>query len=524
VALSSNASADAAFSNLSPEQRARNAAAKRVIFFTVFLDLLGFGVIIPQLGVYAAQFGATPLVVGVLASTYSTMGFLFTPFWGRLSDRIGRRPVMLYSIFGTALGYVLFAFSHSMPLLFASRIVDGITGGNISVAQAYLSDITPPEERSKTFGLFGAVFGVGFAMGPAVGAALSHLPGVWGGNLGIGLFTAALSFLNWAMAMKRLPETLSPEIRAQNVKNDAGKKVRIINVDGFRRAFALPGLGLIITISLFITIAFATLQGTYTLFLITRYNRPAAQQLIRTNPQAAIAEARRDAGQTGETSLAGGGEGGAGGELEIRRTASGEVEPYPASMGGDFDYAGYPAPADFSWRHIEKTLVRPRASRLAAILFAGIGIVALLVQGGLIGPLKKRFGEIKMVLAGTLLMALGLALVPLHKMLPAEFSVMALLAFGNSIATPILTALVSELSPENERGEVMGVFQSVASLGRIIGPNVGGLFFHFFSSGAPYWAGAVIMSIAFMFALRLKDALPSNEGESVAPTPLAAES
>jgi nitrate/nitrite transporter NarK len=230
------------FEGDSPEAKKRRQAAKRVILFTVFLDLLGFGIIIPQLGVYAAQFGADPRTVGLLASTYSAMGFLFAPFWGYLSDRIGRRPVLLYSIFGTAVGYVIFAFSGSLPLLFLSRTVDGITSGNISTAQAYLSDITPPEERAKTFGLFGAVFGVGFAIGPTVGALISYLPGVWGTNFGLGIFTAALAFLNWALAVKRLPETLSTEIRRENLASDArhNRKWQIFNVRSFRARSICP--------------------------------------------------------------------------------------------------------------------------------------------------------------------------------------------------------------------------------------------------------------------------------------------
>lgn len=486
----------------SPDKDAQNAA-KRVIFLTVFLDLLGFGIIIPQLAVYAAQFGATPFVVGILASTYSAMGFLFSPFWGRLSDRIGRRPVLLYSIFGTALGYVIFGFSHSLALLFAARVVDGITGGNISVAQAYLSDITPAEERTKTFGIFGAIFGIGFAIGPAVGALISYLPGVWGGNLGLGLITAALSFINWGMAYKRLPETLSPSVREANRNKANGKRVPLINLQAFKRAFQLPGLGLVIWISLFLTVAFATLQGTYTLFLITRYIRPDVQTYIRANPQEAIAKAKISEAQTPATEAAH--TGGEGGGPAIEPAVD---EPYPPSMGGDFAPKDLAAPEGTTWRRVEKELVRPNATRIAAWIFAAIGITALVVQGGLIGPLKKRFGEINLVWMGTLLMALGLAIVPIPKNILGEFPVMVLLAFGNSIANPVLTALVSELAPEEERGEIIGVFQSVASLGRIIGPNVGGILFTMFNPGAPYWGGALIMLVSCLMAMRLKSAAP----------------
>ncbi|HEX8552085.1 MAG TPA: MFS transporter [Abditibacteriaceae bacterium] len=501
------------FSNLTPEQEKANAAATRVIFLTVFLDLLGFGIVIPQLGVYASEFGASEIIVGILASTYSAMGFLFTPFWGRLSDRIGRRPVLLYSIFGTAIGYVLFAFAHTLPLMFAARIVDGITGGNISVAQAYLSDVTPPEKRSKTFGMLGAAFGVGFAIGPAIGAGLAHLPGIWGGNFGVGMFTAALAFLNWFLAWKRLPETLPQHVREANAQDK--KRVQIFNTSAFVRAFKLRGVGLIIAITFFVTVAFATLQGTYSLFLITRYTRPQVQTFIASQPREAITEAQKALGEKHVSAAAVESAGSDG----IVKDASGDVAPYPRSMGGDFAASEKlpPTPEGLSWRHIEKLLVRPRAAQLTALVFASIGIVALLVQGGLIGPLKKKFGETNLVVAGALLMALGLALVPIpREHMRWEFGVMALLAFGNSIATPVLTALVSELAPERERGEMMGVFQSVASLGRIVGPNVGGFFFAI-SSGAPYWAGAAIMMIAFAISLRLRGVCPDCDSREAKP-------
>ncbi len=502
---------------LSPEQKARNESAKRVILFTVFLDLLGFGIVIPLLGVYSTQFGASPWTAGILTSTYSAMGFLFSPFWGRLSDRIGRRPVLLYSIFGTAVGYVIFAFAHFVPafalaILFLSRIVDGITSGNISTAQAYLSDITPPAERAKTFGIFGAIFGIGFAVGPSVGALISLLPGAWGTNFGLGIITAALAFTNWFLAWKRLPETLSPEIRAANLQKDAsstqsGARRQIINVHGFRAAFRLPGLRLLITLSFFITAAFAMpLQGTYSLFLITRYARPAVQERIKADPQAAIREARSEVGKPAPVDTTGS-EGAAANHLA--KTPAGDVAPYPRTMGGDFNL-DKPSPPDLSWRHIEKLLVARLASRQASLIFAAIGLTAMLVQGGLIGPIRKRLGEVKMIIFGTVIMAFALSLIPFPKSIYGELPIMGLLAFGNSIATPVLTSLVTALSPDESRGELIGVFQSVQSLGRIIGPLAGGGLFNYFSPNAPYWAGAIVMALTFFIALQLRRVCPDD--------------
>jgi MFS family permease len=407
---------------------------------------------------------------------------------------------MLFSIFGTAVGYLLFAVSHSILLLFAARVVDGITGGNISTAQAYLSDITPAEDRSKILGIFGAIFGLGFAMGPGVGALITMLPGVWGSNLGLGLITASLSFVNWAMALRRLPETLPASAREHNRLRNAGKRVQVFNITGFKHALALPGLNAIVWISLFATTAFATMQGTYSPFLITRYVRPVVQQYLLHDRTDALNEvARATAINPVAKPTATSGSEGAPVDTEIASDA-----PYPPSMGGDIEGGSTMTSLGFTLRRVEKELVRPRATRMAAWIFAAIGLTALLVQGGLIGPIKKRIGEINMVIIGTMLMAIGLALVPLPSTFIGQFPVMALLAFGNSIATPVLTALVSELSPEHERGEIIGVYQSVGSLGRIMGPNIGGHLFNSISPGAPYFSGGGIMLMSLYMAFKLR--------------------
>jgi MFS family permease len=476
--------------------------AKRVVLFTAFLDILGFGIIIPQLGIYAAQFGARPEVVGLLAASYSVMQFLFAPIWGRLSDRIGRRPVLVWSIFGTAIGYVIFAFANAMPWLFASRILDGITGANISTAQAYLSDVTDPKDRAKTYGIFGAIFGIGFAIGPLIGALLAHLPGVWGGNLGIGLFTATLSFINWALALKFLPETLTAEVRAANTARHANQKssdgkLQLLNIAGFKRAFAVPGLGRVLTIGFISILAFATMQGTFTLFIIKRYIRPETQTYIRKNPDLAVAQAQRHlmVGQSSHLVTSEDGAPQPTGDLD---------QPFAASMGGDFkpQNIGQP-PEGLSWRRVEKLLVQPRAAQAVGWIFAVIGVIVIIVQGTMISKLQKRFGQLPMIIGGTLMLTAGLALVPLPPTFLWQFPVAALIAIGNSISAPILTALVSILAPEAERGEVIGVFQSTQSLGRMFGPVLGGYLFDHVSSGAPYFTGAAIMFVAFLMACGL---------------------
>lgn len=474
------------------------ATAKRVVLLTVFLDILGFGIIIPQLAIYAAQYSATPEQIGLLASSYSAMQFLFAPFWGRLSDRIGRRPILVWSIFGTALGYVLFAYSGALWMLFASRILDGITGANISTAQAYLSDVTKEEDRAKTFGIFGAIFGIGFAIGPLIGGMLANLPAPWGGNFGLGWFTAILSFINWGLAYARLPETLTPQMRAANAQRqqEQGGKFSIVNVAGFKRAFAIPILRRVLITSFIGTLAFATLQGTYTTFILRQYARPKAQAEIKNNPEAAVNRAKQLMSKNEKNGTPVTGEGANVEGLD-------DDKPFTAGLGGDFEL-DQPAPEGLSWRHVEKVLVRYETTNMVKWIFTTIGLLSLFVQGGLIRPLKKRVSDINLILFGTAMIAAGLLLVPLPHNFNGQFPSAALIAIGNGISAPILTALVSLLSPEAERGEVIGVFQSLQSLSRILGPQIGGILFGVISPGAPYFVGAAIMMISFFVALSLR--------------------
>ena len=181
-----------------------------VIFLTVFIDLVGFGIILPILPYYAQRFGARGLGFGALVGVFSLMQFLATALLGRLSDRVGRRPIILATTLINAVGYLLFASAGSYALLFLARMISGFAGGNISAAQAYVADVTSPSERSKGMGLIGAAFGLGFIVGPAVGGLAGH----YGGHAAPGLVAAGLSLVNFVSAYLILPESLREEHRA----------------------------------------------------------------------------------------------------------------------------------------------------------------------------------------------------------------------------------------------------------------------------------------------------------------------
>jgi DHA1 family tetracycline resistance protein-like MFS transporter len=229
-----------------------------IIFITIFIDLVGFGIVIPVLPLYAARFGASPTVIGLLLSSYSVMQFIFAPILGRLSDRVGRRPVLLFSLIGTSLGFTLMGLAGSLELLFLARIIDGITGGNISTAQAYIADVTPPDQRSRGMGLIGAAFGLGFIVGPALGGVLSQV------SLAAPFyFAAGLAAANAVALYFLLPESLSAEHRS-----GARRRATISAV--FRESGSWQ-LAAIMATYFFATVSFALLTAIFALFTEKRF-------------------------------------------------------------------------------------------------------------------------------------------------------------------------------------------------------------------------------------------------------------
>lgn len=239
-------------------QTQQQRASLATVFAIVFVDLVGFGIMLPILPFYAERFGASPLTVGLLVGVYSAMQLLFAPVLGKLSDRFGRRPILLVSIIGTAIGFLVMGFAQSLAMLFAARIIDGITGGNISTAMAYIADVTPPEHRSRRMGLIGAAFGMGLIFGPAIGGLLSHV------SLGAPfLFAAAMAAANAVAVYLFLPESLTGHRR-----REAHAHTSFLDVV---RSSTGPSLLLIMTTYFFATAAFSLLTATYPLFTERRF-------------------------------------------------------------------------------------------------------------------------------------------------------------------------------------------------------------------------------------------------------------
>jgi MFS family permease len=376
-----------------------------LMFLTVFIDLIGFGIIIPLLPLYAKQFGASGLTVGLLLMSYSLMQFFFAPMWGRLSDKIGRRPVLLISLATSALGYAVWGFSTSLAMLFMSRIIAGFGNANLAVAQAYIADVTPEEYRAQGMGMIGAAFGLGFVLGPAIaGIAISCgiNPGV------LGYIAAAFSIVDLIFTAICLPEPVERRGKAHDVFS--------LGANFFFDTLTNKKFSLSLFIIFISTFAFANMETTLVLLTSKYYNFTMAQN---------------------------------------------------------------------------------------SYLFAGLGLVMVVIQGGLIRQLSKKYPDAQLVSIGTALIAVGLVLTPATHSLVVLCVALIILATGSGINNPSNSSLLSKLSPGEQTGGVMGIGQSMSTLGRILGPVAGGYLFDAMGAGSPYWLGAAAMMIACLLSFKL---------------------
>jgi DHA1 family tetracycline resistance protein-like MFS transporter len=361
-----------------------------ILFVIVFIDLLGFGMVIPVMALYAERLGAPDSQIGWLMTGYSLMQFVFTPIWGRLSDRFGRRPLLLLSIVMTALGFLGYALAPDFRWLLGSRLFAGAATANIAIAQAYIADVTPPEGRARGMGLIGAAFGLGFVLGPALGGLLSSV------SLSApGYAAAALAAANGVAAFFILPEPRAHVLSAHRPRFMAV-------LDELRR----PGIRRIILIYLFAILAFSGMEATFALIAAHRYG--------------------------------------------------------------------------LDQRHV-------------SYVFAFIGVVVTVVQGGLIGPLTRRFGEQALLVVGFLLQAVGLAAVPYAGNMAGLLVACLPLAFGSGLSTPALSSLLSRSARDEDQGGTLGIGQSAAALGRIAGPISATNAYDHLWFAAPYVGGAVVM-------------------------------
>jgi DHA1 family tetracycline resistance protein-like MFS transporter len=242
------------------ESKKRNLG---LIFFFVFIDLLGYSLILPLLPYYADEYQATPFIIGLIGTINAVGQLIAAPMIGRLSDRYGRRPLLIFSITGTVISFLLLGFANTLFLLILSRFLDGILGGNVSLARAYITDITDEKDRAKSLGLIGAAFGLGFIIGPVIGGTLANF------GYNVPAFVAAgLSFINLVLVIFRLPESLSPEAREKQRTSPQTAFTLKLLINELKR----PCVGLLLQMQLVYNLAFTLFTANFSLFAKTALN------------------------------------------------------------------------------------------------------------------------------------------------------------------------------------------------------------------------------------------------------------
>ena len=372
--------------------RNEGRAALWTVFGVIVVDLIGFGIVMPVLPFYAKELGASATTLGLLLTSHAAAQLAFAPLWGRLSDRIGRRPVLLFTVAGTAAALLLLGLARTLAGLFCARLLSGAFAANVSVASAYIADATPAEERTRWMGLLGASFGVGFLIGPAIGGALSPL----GYRVPL-LFAAGLAAVNWIFAVSSLRE---PQRHAAQADGAAPSRAALLRNANVRR---------LCLVNFVFSLAVTQLETVFAFFMLDRF--------------------------------------------------------------------GYDA------QHVAAILV-------------GMAVVMGAVQGGGMRPLSARFEERALVGAGALLLALACPAVPEAPSVALLLVPLAVSAVGRGIAQPSLMSLASLGAAPRERGAVMGVFQSSASLARVAGPALAGALYDV-NGALPFWlAGLLVAGVA----------------------------
>jgi MFS family permease len=450
-----------AFSSPAPNPTRGTRSALLIVFLVVFIDLLGFGIVLPVLPLYADEI-LEPLypgpeqapwrgvLLGLLMASFSAAQFIFAPIWGRISDRVGRRPLLLLGLAGSVVFYALFGIASEIGaqardaddlallrwawrLLFVARIGAGIAGATISTAQAVIADCTTHDTRARGMALIGMAFGIGFTFGPMLGFGSLFVP-LEGAP---GFIASGLSLIALIMGFLLLPETLQP--------GNVAVRRRWFDWQGLQTALGMPTVGLLILTFFLATLAFGSLEST--LALVNKV-------LL-----------------TGETTV----------HVELTRQAARTTE------------------------------------RQNFLVFAYVGFVLMLTQGLIYRRFVQRVGAVRFMRLGTALMALGLTGAVFVLLIRPHFEdnhtglfmiallVMSLAVMGFALLTPSVQALISLRSDQTKQGEILGVNQSASAMARILGPMMGLSLFNLLPAHTlPYMVGTGLLGIVFLLTLRLR--------------------
>lgn len=402
-----------------------------IIFLTVFIYLLGFGIVIPSIPLLSVQLGATAFETGLLMSAYSFMQFVFSPFWGKLSDKHGRRPILLFCLAGEALSYLLFAQAQNLTFLFLARLLSGFFGASISTASAYISDITPANERSKGMALIGAAFGLGFLFGPAIGGLLT----IWAEHISTdpyfrtsfsSYWVAGLCAFTFLFAFKFLKE--SRQFGTTKV-NEQPLYKRLLHY------FKVDTVGPLMFVFLLSSLAMSIMEATLILYTKDK----------------------------------------------------------------------------FGWGLKE-----------VSFGFAYIGVIIVITQGYLVRKLIPKLGEKQVLRAGLTFMTIGLTGIVVSDSILILALAQTFLAVGVGFTTPSTLGSISLLAPSEEQGTVLGTTQGMSSLGRIIGPAVGGALYSSLTIQSPFILSGAMALLGLFVVITIFEEIP-NAGQVIKAKPAEPE-
>lgn len=382
-----------------------------ILLTTIMLSGMGFGLVLPGFLFFAENLGASPAVATTIVATYSMGQFISTPIWGRLSDRFGRKPILVISLFGSAVSYLLVAFAPNLWVLALGRALTGLMAGNLSAAMAYVSDVTPVEKRAHGMGLVGASMSLGFIVGPALGGVLGGADAATATLRLPGLVAAGICFVTVVGAALFLKESLPPEARARHAEGP-----QVGQFEAIRRVLSRPVLAQFVVVGLLVYLAMSVFETIFPLWANARF------------------------------------------------------EWGPREVGFSFMY---------------------------------LGILVSAVQGVLVGRLVPLFGEEKLAMTGLLAYAIGLVIMTQAPDWQVAMVGITFTAGGGAMYITTMSSLISKQAAENERGFVLGVYQSASWFGRSFGPPIAGVIFHAVSPDSPLVTGAVLMVLSLVILGRV---------------------
>jgi len=384
------------------------------LFTIVLFNFIGLTLLITVQAFIVREYNTTAIAVSLLTVLYAVSQFIAAPILGRISDRYGRRPVLLFCLFGSAIGYFIFGIGGALWILYISRIIDGFTGGNVSVATAIITDVSSIKDRTKNLGLIGAAFGLGFIIGPIIGGFLGQIS-LAAPAYAAGIFSLAATIAGYFI----LPESLPPEKRiSSSIKwNDLNPLASI------GKFLTRSMLGILLAVFIIVNFTFNGFTITFPVFVIDKFSID------------------------------------------------------PLNIGG---------------------------------LLLVSGIVISVVQGGFIGKLGQKFGDKKLLMAGTLILAGGLVLFSFANSFLMLYPILGLISLGVGLITPTLNSQISKMVLPGEIGEVFGVSTSLNSLMTILGPLAAGVLYDSIEPNAPYLIGALLLILAWIMVMKFREPMATK--------------